>query len=52
MSSVGARGGGRGRVTPEPSSVGGKPNLAGGLAEALRQRQASMQGKKDDHDDW
>lgn len=52
MSSVGAGEGGSGRVTPEPSSVGGKPSLAGGLAEALRQRQASMQGKKDDDDDW
>ena len=56
MSSVGAggSGSGSGRVTPEPSSMagGGKPSLAGGLAEALRQRQASMQGKKDDDDDW
>ncbi|KAL8876038.1 MAG: hypothetical protein Q9198_005692 [Flavoplaca austrocitrina] len=51
MSSVGARCGGSGRMTPEPSSVGGKPSLAGGLAEALRQRQASMQGKKDDDDE-
>ncbi|KAL9635557.1 MAG: hypothetical protein Q9204_002585 [Flavoplaca sp. TL-2023a] len=51
MSSVGGRRGGSGRVTPESSSVGGKPSLPGGLAEALRQRQASMQGKKDDDDD-
>ena len=44
-------GGSSGRATPE-----GKPSLAGGLAEALRARQASMQGqgqgKKDDDDDW
>ena len=39
-----------GRATPD----GGKPpSLAGGLAEALRARQASMQGKsRDDEDDW
>lgn len=42
-------GGSNGRATPD----GGKPSLAGGLAEALRQRQASMQGKKNgDDDDW
>ncbi|KAL8806713.1 MAG: hypothetical protein Q9223_004611 [Gallowayella weberi] len=45
--------GGSGRVTPEPTAAGGKPSLAGGLAEALRRRQASMQGKKGgDDDDW
>ncbi|KAK2758756.1 class II myosin [Arachnomyces sp. PD_36] len=36
--------GGSGRATPN--------SLAGGLAEALRQRQSAMQGKKDDDDDW
>ncbi|KAL9020585.1 MAG: hypothetical protein Q9185_002171 [Variospora sp. 1 TL-2023] len=42
-------GGSSGRATPD----GAKPSLAGGLAEALRQRQASMQGKKNgDDDDW
>lgn len=35
--------GGSGRATPN--------SLAGGLAEALRQRQSAMQGKKDDDDD-
>lgn len=37
---------GSGRATPN--------SLAGGLAEALRQRQSAMQGKKadDDDDDW
>ncbi|KAI9840971.1 MAG: class II myosin [Sclerophora amabilis] len=41
--------------TPGSSSGRDTPNsLAGGLAEALRQRQISMQGqpKKDDEDDW
>lgn len=47
--SMGSLNGSSGRATPE----GGKPaSLAGGLAEALRARQASMQGKKDDDDDW
>ncbi|KAL8700696.1 MAG: hypothetical protein Q9224_000844 [Gallowayella concinna] len=50
--SMSSTGGGSGRVTPEPTPAGGKPSLAGGLAEALRRRQASMQGKKDDDDDW
>jgi myosin I len=27
-------------------------SIAGGLAEALRQRQAALQGKKNDDDDW
>lgn len=35
--------GASGRATPN--------SLAGGLAEALRQRQSAMQGKKDDDDD-
>lgn len=46
--SMSSTGGNSGRATPD----GGKPSLAGGLAEALRQRQASMQGKRDDDDDW
>ena len=46
MSSTGGADGGRG--TPDS----GKPSLAGGLAEALRARQASMQGKREEEDDW
>lgn len=53
--SMGSSGGGSGRETP--SSVDGKAggvSLAGGLAEALRQRQASMQGRRgeEEGDDW
>lgn len=43
--------GGSGRDTPT-SQASSKPSLAGGLAEALRARQMSMQGKKDEDDDW
>lgn len=43
--------GGSGRDTPS-SQTSSKPSLAGGLAEALRARQMSMQGKKDEDDDW
>ncbi|KAI9845961.1 MAG: class II myosin [Thelocarpon superellum] len=43
-------GSGSGRDTPNTSV--GSISLAGGLAEALRQRQASMQGKKEEEDDW
>lgn len=52
MSSLGVNGD-SGRGTPD-STRSGTPSLAGGLAEALRARQASMQGKKntDDDDDW
>lgn len=39
-----------GRATPDSGKPA--PSLAGGLAEALRARQASMQGKRDDDDDW
>ncbi|MCJ1255420.1 class II myosin [Lignoscripta atroalba] len=47
--SMSMNGEGSGRATPE----GGRaPSLAGGLAEALRARQMSMQGKRDDDDDW
>ena len=44
-------GGESGRGTPDSSRA---PSLAGGLAEALKARQASMQGKRedDDEDDW
>ncbi|KAL2041549.1 hypothetical protein N7G274_005931 [Stereocaulon virgatum] len=42
--------GGSGRDTP--NSDGKAPSLAGGLAEALRARQMSMQGKRDEEDDW
>ncbi|MCJ1387433.1 class II myosin [Xylographa bjoerkii] len=44
-------GNGSGRATPE-SGKGSAPSLAGGLAEALRARQASMQGKPEEEDDW
>lgn len=43
--------GGSGRNTPNEGQTNGG-SLAGGLAEALRQRQLSMQGKKEDDDDW
>lgn len=45
---------GSGRDTPNTNSVDGAraPSLAGGLAEALKARQLSMQGKKDEDDDW
>ncbi|MCJ1380833.1 class II myosin [Xylographa soralifera] len=43
-------GNGSGRATPD--SAKGAPSLAGGLAEALRARQASMQGKPEEEDDW
>jgi myosin-1 len=55
--SMGSSGDGSGRDTPN-SSVDGKGSggvsLAGGLAEALRKRQASMQGRKgeEEGDDW
>ena len=41
-----------GRNTPEKADSGRAPSLAGGLAEALRARQMSMQGPKEDDDDW
>jgi len=41
---------GSGRATPESGKS--TPSLAGGLAEALRARQASMQGKREEDDDW
>lgn len=42
------------RATPESSRSSSTPSLAGGLAEALRARQASMLGKQqhDEKDDW
>ena len=51
---MGGSSGGSGRETPDApgGAKGGGVSLAGGLAEALRQRQLSMQGKKDDDDDW
>lgn len=50
---MGGSSGGSGRETPDApgGAKGGGVSLAGGLAEALRQRQRSMQGKKDDDDD-
>ncbi|KAL9610008.1 MAG: hypothetical protein Q9167_005250 [Letrouitia subvulpina] len=50
--SMSSTSGSSGRATPDGGKAGGGTSLAGGLAEALRQRQASMQGKKDDDDDW
>jgi len=44
MSLTSNSGDGNGRSTPN--------SLAGGLAEALRQRQNAMQRAKDDDDDW
>ena len=44
--------GGSGRDTPDKSDGSRAPSLAGGLAEALRARQMSMQGRKEDDDDW
>jgi myosin I len=41
--------GGSGRATP--SSVS-NASLAGGLAEALRQRQSALRGSQEDDDDW
>lgn len=41
--------GGSGRGTPNSAS---NASLAGGLAEALRQRQEAMHGKQDDDDEW
>jgi len=41
--------GGSGRATP--SSVS-NASLAGGLAEALRQRQSALRGTQDEDDDW
>ncbi|KAI9806966.1 MAG: class II myosin [Piccolia ochrophora] len=49
MGSGNGSGGESGRGTP---SSGSNISLAGGLAEALRQRQSAMQGKKEDDDDW
>lgn len=43
---------GSGRATPESGKSTPTPSLAGGLAEALRARQASMQGKREEDDDW
>lgn len=53
--SMGTSSGGSGRETPDGGVKGDgsrAPSLAGGLAEALRMRQMSMQGKRDDDDDW
>lgn len=54
--SMGTSSGGSGRATPDTAvdgkGDGGRPSLAGGLAEALRMRQMSMQGKRDEDDDW
>ncbi|EFR05346.1 myosin-1 [Nannizzia gypsea CBS 118893] len=41
--------GASGRATPNSMN---NASLAGGLAEALRQRQSAMQGKNNDDDDW
>lgn len=50
---MGTSSGGSGRDTPNSVDGGRAPSLAGGLAEALRARQMSMQGKKGgEDDDW
>ena len=49
MSTINGGGGGN---TPEKADSSRAPSLAGGLAEALRARQMSMQGRKEDDDDW
>lgn len=51
---MGTSSGGSGRDTPnsDGKSDGRTPSLAGGLAEALRARQMSMQGKRDEDEDW
>jgi myosin-1 len=41
--------GGSGRATPNSSS---NASLAGGLAEALRQRQSALRGSQEEEDDW
>jgi myosin I len=41
--------GGSGRATPNSSL---NASLAGGLAEALRQRQSATRGNQDEDDDW
>lgn len=43
--------GGSGRETPDSSRTTGGNSLAGGLAEALRARQMSMQGKRDEDEE-
>ncbi|MCJ1435878.1 class II myosin [Xylographa pallens] len=45
-------GSGSGRATPDSAKGAPAPSLAGGLAEALRARQASMQGRPEEEDDW
>ncbi|CAF9939484.1 class II myosin [Imshaugia aleurites] len=50
--SMGTSSGGSGRNTPDKADNSRAPSLAGGLAEALRARQMSMQGRKDEDDDW
>lgn len=50
--SMGTSNGGSGGNTPEKADGARAPSLAGGLAEALRARQMSMQGRKDEDDDW
>ncbi|KAI9668881.1 MAG: class II myosin [Alyxoria varia] len=54
-SGISAGVGGSGSNTPRESGSGSGGGLAGGLAEALRRRQAAMgseQKKKEDDDDW
>lgn len=41
-----------GYSTAESASNGAQPSMAGGLAEALRARQAAMSKKEEDDDDW
>ena len=49
----GISGSGSGASTPQGNGAGGGGGgLAGGLAEALKQRQAAMSSKRDDEEEW
>ena len=51
--SLGTSSGGSGRATPDSASDAGKgPSLAADIASMIRARNTSMQGKKNDDDDW
>jgi myosin-1 len=53
ISGLSVNGSNSGSGTPDGGSRASTPSLAGGLAEALKARQASMQGKaKEEDDDW
>ena len=51
--SMGTSSGGSGRATPDSTSDSAKgPSLAADIASMIRARNSSMQGKKNDDDDW